>query len=555
MLQFSRWQTIFTLGLVFIGLLFALPNVLTESQRTKIPSFLPSSTINLGLDLRGGSYLLLRVDTDYVIGNRLDALSDDLRRRFRPNRQQELQRISTQSIRVDREERTIVIDLRNEEQIDDARERVREAIRPAALALGAAPDYSLSVNGDKLSVSMTSEAVTKFSREAVTDSISVVRRRIDPAGNKEVSIQPQGADRIVLQVPGDNDPEALKELINRTGQLSFHAADISVEVPAIEDWSILEKDENQCPILEGLPPNRFAYEFSEDEGTLGAMVLEERPVITGDMVDTASFSTDPDNGGFQINFGFDSRGAKRFATYTRENIGQVFAIVLDCKIISAPTIQSAIIGGSGRITGNFSAEEANRISTLIRSGALPAPLQTIEQRSVGADLGEDSIRAGRLAVIVGFIAVIFYMVISYGRFGFYANFALIANVVLIAGLLSLFGSTLTLPGIAGIVLTIGMAVDANVLIFERIREELAAGKSPIMAAETGFERARSAIVDANITTFVAALVMFLLGAGPVQGFAVTLAIGVVTSVFTAFVLTRFFMGRYLLSKRPKTLSL
>jgi len=555
MLQFSRWQTIFTLGLVFIGLLFALPNVLTESQRTKIPSFLPSSTINLGLDLRGGSYLLLRVDTDYVIGNRLDALSDDLRRRFRPNRQQELQRISTQSIRVDREERTIVIDLRNEEQIDDARERVREAIRPAALVLGAAPDYSLSVNGDKLSVSMTSEAVTKFSREAVTDSISVVRRRIDPAGNKEVSIQPQGADRIVLQVPGDNDPEALKELINRTGQLSFHAADISVEVPAIEDWSILEKDENQCPILEGLPPNRFAYEFSEDEGTLGAMVLEERPVITGDMVDTASFSTDPDNGGFQINFGFDSRGAKRFATYTRENIGQVFAIVLDCKIISAPTIQSAIIGGSGRITGNFSAEEANRISTLIRSGALPAPLQTIEQRSVGADLGEDSIRAGRLAVIVGFIAVIFYMVISYGRFGFYANFALIANVVLIAGLLSLFGSTLTLPGIAGIVLTIGMAVDANVLIFERIREELAAGKSPIMAAETGFERARSAIVDANITTFVAALVMFLLGAGPVQGFAVTLAIGVVTSVFTAFVLTRFFMGRYLLSKRPKTLSL
>ena len=349
--------------------------------------------------------------------------------------------------------------------------------------------------------------------------------------------------------------ENLKALINRTGQLTFHPADLSIPVPTIEDWTTLEKSEdNNCPVVPGLPPNRFAYEYAEGEG-VGGLVLEERPVITGDMVENASFSTDPDNGGFQINFGFDGRGGKRFATYTRQNIGNVFAIVLDCRIISAPSIQSAISGGQGRITGSFSAEEANRISTLIRSGALPAPLQTIEQRSVGAGLGEDSIEAGRKAVIVGFIAVIIYMVISYGRFGLYANIALIANVILIAGLLSLFGSTLTLPGIAGIVLTIGMAVDANVLIFERIREELRGGKSPIMATETGFARAQSAIIDANITTFVAALVMFFLGAGPVQGFAVTLAIGVVTSVFTAFVLTRFFAGRFLLAKRPKELKL
>ncbi len=272
-------------------------------------------------------------------------------------------------------------------------------------------------------------------------------------------------------------------------------------------------------------------------------------------MESASASPNPDGGGFQINFSFDLRGARVFADYTRQNVGETFAIVLDCKVISAPNIIGPITGGSGRITGNFSPDEAVRISTLIRSGALPAPLQTIEQRSVGASLGQDSVEAGTRAVIIGFMAVIFYMLISYGRFGIYATGALVANVVLIAGALSLFGSTLTLPGIAGIVLTIGMAVDANVLIFERIREELKGGKAPVAAVETGYKRAWSAILDANVTTFLAALIMFQLGAGPVRGFAVTLAVGVVTSVFTAFVLTRLFAGRYLLSKRPKTLSL
>ncbi|MEO0833000.1 MAG: protein translocase subunit SecD [Pseudomonadota bacterium] len=561
MLQFSRFQAIATLGVVLFGLVFALPNVLSEDQRAALPGFLPKSTMNLGLDLQGGSYLLLKVDTDKVIGDRLTSLGQDVRTRFR-DRGGEGGRISTRAIRPDKAEQRLEIVLRDPATLDNAMERVRDATRVGldlgglAGGLSSVQPYNVTTVGDAtIRITMTDEAQRSYAREAVTDSIEVVRRRIDPAGNKEVSIQPQGTDRIVVQVPGDNDPEALKNVINQTGQLTFHPADLSVPVPEIGDWASLDVDEeSQCPEVSGMPPGRMVRRFADEEGG-GALVLERTPVITGDMVVDASASPDPDNGGFQINFKFDNRGARRFSRYTRDNIGQVFAIVLDCRVISAPNIQSPITGGSGRITGRFTADEAVRVSTLIRAGALPAPLQTIEQRTVGAGLGQDSIKAGSRAVIIGFIAVIFYMVISYGRFGLYANMALIANVILIAGLLSLFGSTLTLPGIAGIVLTIGMAVDANVLIFERIREELGAGKGPINAVETGYRRAWSAILDANVTTFLAALIMFQLGAGPVRGFAVTLATGVVTSVFTAYVLTRLFAGRYLLKNRPKTLSL
>jgi len=563
MLQFSRLQTALVLGTVLIGLLFAFPNVLNESQRTKIPNFLPSGTVNLGLDLQGGSYLLLRVDTDKVLGDRLSSVSRDIREAFR-DRNREGGRIFTRGFDINRANRSLTVRLRDAEQAEAAFDRVRAVSRQGSgigsvLSGGTAgvsgPAYSVAGDGNTITVTMTDEAVRLFSREAVTDSIAVVRRRIDPAGNKEVLIAPQGDNRIVVQVPGDDDPEALKQIINRTGQLTFHPADFSVEIPPIEDYDALPIDEDsRCREIPGLPPNRIVRQMTEEEG--GQLIpLEADPLITGENVESASASPNPDGGGFQINFSFDLRGARVFADYTRQNVGETFAIVLDCKVISAPNIIGPITGGSGRITGNFSPDEAVRISTLIRSGALPAPLQTIEQRSVGASLGQDSVEAGTRAVIIGFMAVIFYMLISYGRFGIFATGALIANVVLIAGALSLFGSTLTLPGIAGIVLTIGMAVDANVLIFERIREELKGGKGPVAAVETGYKRACSAILDANVTTFLAALIMFQLGAGPVRGFAVTLAVGVITSVFTAFVLTRLFAGRYLLSKRPKTLSL
>ena len=563
MLKFSRASVIAAFGLVFLALLFALPNFLSETQRQSLPGFMPKTTVNLGLDLQGGSHLLLQVDTDKVLDDRLTAFRKEVQSILRSRRAQGRERIRAKPVLLDKDERVVTVELRDATQYNEAIKRLRSLARGSGgglgggLGLGAQQDYEVSGNNDDtIKVAMTSNAQIRYSTEAVSDSIEVVRRRLDPGGNKEVSIQPQGTDRIVVQVPGDDDPEALKELINRTGQLSFHPVDLAIPGPVIGDWENISFNEDSgCREVGALPPGRMVRELVED-GIIGqTMVLERDPVISGTNVNSASASPNSDGAGFQINFVYDNIGARRFADYTRENIGQLFAIVLDCKIISAPRIQSAITGGSGRITGDFSVDEAVRVATLIRSGALPAPLQTIEQRTVNASLGQDSIDAGRIAIIIGFIAVIVYMFISYGRFGLYANLALIANIVLIAGALSLFGSTLTLPGIAGIVLTIGMAVDANVLIFERIREELRNGKPPIGATETGFQRARSAIIDANITKFLAAFIMFFLGAGPVRGFAVTLAIGVVTSVFTAYVLTRFFAGQYLLSKRPKTLKL
>ncbi|WP_425407772.1 protein translocase subunit SecD [Hyphococcus sp.] len=543
MLQFSRYQTAAVAVLMLLAMLFAVPNLLSEQTRSSLPGFMPKGTINLGLDLQGGSHLLLSVDTEKVIDDRVRSMMSDIRREMRPNSAAGRDRVSIGGLTYNEEENLITLRLSEASQADEAETRVREVTRGVggALALGQR-DYTVNVNNDRIQVAMTAEAQTRYALQAVRDSIEVVRRRIDPAGNKEVLIAPQGTDRIVVQVPGDNDPEALKDLINRTGQLSFHRHDPTV---SLQDAS------------EGfLPPGRIFVPFSDIAGNAGpGLVLYEDAEVTGDMVQTASSQQNVDGGGFQINFTFDNRGARRFAEYTRDNVGAIFAIVLDNEIISAPTIQTAITQGSGRITGNFSALEAADTALLIRSGALPAELQTIEQRSVGAQLGQDSVEAGAKALVIGFIAVIIYMVISYGRFGIYADLALIANVILIAGVLSLLGSTLTLPGIAGIVLTIGMAVDANVLIFERIREELLAGKAPIKAAEVGYDKARSAIIDANITTFLAALIMFQLGAGPVRGFAITLAVGVVTSVFTAYVLTRLFAGRYLLGTRPKEITL
>lgn len=538
MLQFSKWQVALVAAVVALGAVFAAPNLIPKEQLDRLPDFLPKGTINLGLDLRGGSYLLLGVDTDKVIADRLSGMRQELQRVMRPSGGRE--RIALSSLpTVDLETGTITLRVRDPSQAEEAARRARDVTR-AGLALLTAPPYTVSVQDDRIEVRLTPEARRQYAAEALRDSIEVVRRRIDPAGNKEVSIQPQGADRIVIQAPGDNDPEELKRIVNRTGQLSFHRVDPTVS-PADAEAGLL-------------PPGRILVPFAASEGP-GSLVLYEEPEVTGDMVETASAGLNTDGAGFQINFSFDSRGARRFADYTREHVGELFAIVLDNEIISAPRIQTPIPGGQGRITGNFSAEEAARIATLIRSGALPAPLTTLEQRTVGPDLGADSVRAGTTALIIGFVAVIIYMVITYGRFGIYADMALLANVVLIAGALSLFGSTLTLPGIAGIVLTIGMAVDANVLIFERIREELSAGKGPVNAVETGYRKAWSAILDANVTTFLAALIMFQLGAGPVRGFAVTLATGVVTSVFTAYVLTRMLAGGYLLARRPATISI
>jgi protein-export membrane protein SecD len=538
MLRISRWLTILVFAILCLAALFAAPNLVPERLRDQIPGFLPKGTINLGLDLQGGSYLLLGVDTEKVIADRLTGVRQELQREMRPEGDKE--RIVLASLpTVDAAEGRVSFRVRDAAQAEQAASRARDVTRRGVIP-GAIRPYEVSVEGPRVDVTITPEARRQYASEALADSIEVVRRRVDPAGNKEVSIAAQGADRIVVQVPGDNDPEALKALINRTGQLSFHRHDPNV---APEDAAA------------GVP-GRIVLPYAEGEGEgAGALVLYEEAEVTGDMVESASAGLNDQGAGFQINFTFDGRGARRFAEYTREHVGEVFAIVLDSEIISAPVIQTPITGGSGRITGNFSSEEATRIATLIRSGALPAPLTTLEQRSVGPQLGRDSIEAGRKSLIIAFVAISIYMIWTYGLFGAFATVALLANVVLIGALLSIFGSTLTLPGIAGVVLTIGMAVDANVLIFERIREELRSGKGVVAAVELGFSKALSAIVDSNLTTFFAALIMFWLGAGPVQGFAITLAVGVVTSVFSAYMLTRMMAGAFVLRRRPKTLAI
>ncbi len=540
MLQYRTWQIVLIVGLIAFAGIFALPNLLTKERREALPDFLPQTHVNLGLDLQGGSYLLLGVDTRKVIQDRLNNTRQEVLRSLRPSGGRPRIAISDQPS-VNLEDRVITVRIRESSEVAAAEKRIRDAVVGATF-VNATPLYEVTAADQRVRVRMTEEAERRYKQEALAQSIEVVRRRIDPAGNKEVSIQPQGAERIVIQAPGDSDPEALKAIVNRTGQLSFHRVDPTADPVEAANGQV--------------PPSRIYVPYAPDAGEgAGGLVLFEDPEITGDMVRSASAGLNTDGGGFQINFAFDNTGAIRFGEFTREHVGELFAIVLDNTIISAPRIQTPITGGSGRITGQFGSEEANRVATLIRSGALPAPLTTLEQRSVGPDLGADSVRAGAISLIAGFLAVVVYMVVTYGRFGVYANIALLANMILIAGALSVFGSSLTLPGIAGIVLTIGMAVDANVLIFERIREELRAGKSVIAACQTGFDKAWSAILDANVTTFLAALIMFVLGAGPVRGFAVTLATGVVTSVFSAIVVTKMLVGNYVLKNRPKTLVL
>ncbi|MEO1656804.1 MAG: protein translocase subunit SecD [Pseudomonadota bacterium] len=528
MLRFNRWQTFGLALLMVLAAYVTAPNFFPKDD--PLPGF-PGTGLTLGLDLQGGSYLLLEVGTETVIDQRINNLRADVRTEFR----------RSPRLRFTGLERTgdaITLRIPEGEDFETAETRLRRLSRP----LTGAPGRDLAITSDpearQLSVTLTPEAREKYASDAVDQSITAVRRRIDNLGTVEPSIQRQGDKRLVLQVPGDGDSERLKSVIGRTGQLSFHMVDDTVGPQEIQSGRI--------------PPRRLVYPSSDGSGILA---LFETPDVTGDMITDASAQPNPDGGGFQVNFAFDNRGQRRFADVTRENIGRRFAIVLDEQIISAPTIQTPILGGSGRITGRFSPEEATELSILIKSGALPAPLQVIEQRTVGADLGADSVRAGTIALIIGFAAVVIYIAFTYGRFGLYADIALFANVLLIAGALSLLGATLTLPGIAGIVLTIGMAVDANVLIFERIREEVASGKPSVAAVEAGYKNAWSAILDANLTTLIAALIMFQLGSGPVRGFAVTLGIGVITSVFTAFVITRVFAGGYVLRARPKTLKI
>jgi preprotein translocase subunit SecD len=503
-----------------------------EADRALWPSFLPSALVNLGLDLRGGAHLLAEVKVDDVYKARMDALWPEVRDALKDLRDQ----IGAVR-RAPSPDDTLRVTITNPEGMADALEAVR-GLGSSVVSLTGVGQSTIDVTAEGNDIVVTlSEAEKQATDErTMQQSLEIIRRRVDEAGTREPTIQRQGTDRILIQVPGLGSADELKKLIGATAKLTFNAVapggrttDASVD-PG---------------------PRNVLLPSMDEEGVY--YVVEETPVVSGDELVDSQPSFDQ-NGQPAVSFRFDTTGARKFGDYTAANIGAPFAIVLDNQVISAPVIQAHIAGGSGIITGNFSVEESTRLAVLLRAGALPAEMTFLEERTIGPELGQDSIDAGRIAAVIGMVAVSIFMLASYGLFGVFAVIALAVNMALIFAVLSLIGATLTLPGIGGIVLTIGMAVDANVLVYERIREELRQAKSPGRAIELGYERALSAIIDANLTTLITAIVLFVMGSGTVKGFAVTLGIGVVTSVFTAIYITRLIIEFWMARARPKTIT-
>ncbi|KAF0674819.1 protein translocase subunit SecD [Profundibacterium mesophilum] len=551
MLQFPLFKRVVIWGLIALGLVLAMPNAfysrveqhndaLVEIEKlgatperleaaSQWPDFLPSSLVNLGLDLRGGAHLLAEVKVEEVYADRMDGLWPEVRNVLRDARGD----VGTFR-RVDTDDGTLRLRLSNPEGMPRALELIRELARPVTSLTGAgASDIEVAGSGAEITVQLSEAEQASTDDRTIRQSLEIIRRRVDEVGTREPTIQRQGTDRILIQVPGIGSAAELKALIGTTAQLTFN--------PVIGRSA----DADQAA-----GAGNAVLPAMEEEGVF--YVISRTPVVTGEELTDAQPAFDQ-NGRPAVNFRFNPSGARKFGDYTAENIGAPFAIVLDDEVISAPVIQSHIPGGSGIITGNFTVEESTQLAILLRAGALPAELVFLEERTIGPELGQDSIDAGRIATIIAFTGVLVFMALSYGLFGIFANIALILNVFLLFGLLSVIGATLTLPGIAGIVLTIGMAVDANVLIFERIREELKTARGPARAIELGYEKALSAIIDANITTFIIAVILFVLGSGPVRGFSVTLGIGILTSVFTAIYVTRLIIVTWFERRRPKTI--
>ena len=541
MLQIALWKRLVIWILCIGGLLLALPNafysrvenfndarVLNETSDEWL-SFLPSSLVNLGLDLRGGAHLLAEVQVSDVYEQRMAALWPDVREILRAERNT-VGTIRLQKGNLDE----LRIKLSNSSGIDAGINFLKTLAKPVS-SVGSVGKLDLDIVGenDEIIVRLSVAERRATDNRTMQQALEIIRRRIDEVGTREPTIQRQGTDRILIQVPGIGSASELKQLIGTTAQLTFQP----VIAARVNSNSLASFGQELLPALDD--PDEF-------------YLLDAGAVVTGEELVDAQPSFDQ-NGRPAVNFRFNPSGARKFGDYTAENIGNPFAIVLDNEVISAPTIQSHIPGGSGIITGSFSIEESTELAILLRAGALPAGLSFLEERTIGPELGADSIQAGKVACLVAFGAVLVFMAASYGLFGLFANVALIINVGLIFGLLSGIGATLTLPGIAGIVLTIGMAVDANVLIFERIREELVSAKGPARAIELGYEKAMSAILDANITTFIAAVILFVMGSGPVRGFSITLGLGILTSVFTAIFVTRLLVVMWFERRRPKTI--
>jgi preprotein translocase subunit SecD len=531
MLHFQTWKVALILIVCAFGVIFSAPNLVPASVLAKLPGFVPKQQVSLGLDLRGGSHLLLEVDFATALKERLNNVIDSARTALRNAR------IGYTGLNVEGDK--VVLALRDFDQLkrDGRQGEVEKLFRDLD------PDLVPTISSDgQVTLRYSDIAMTARRKAAVDQSIEIVRRRVDETGTKEPTIQRQGEDRILVQLPGIDNPEHVKQLLGRTAKMTFQLVDTSVSPEEAQRGRLPPGDELLPAESDGRRPGQAA-----------SYVVRKRVIVSGDMLVDAQPTFQ--NNEPVVSFKFDSAGARRFGDATKENVGKPFAIVLDGKVITAPVIREPILGGSGVISGSFTVQSATDLALLLRAGALPAPLIILEERTVGPDLGADSIKAGTTACIVGVVLVVIFMVVFYGLFGIFADIALFFNMAIMIACLTLLGATLTLPGIAGIALTMGMAVDANVLIYERIREEMRSGRSMLSSLDAGFKRAFGTILDSHVTTLVAGALLYELGSGPVKGFAVTLSIGVLTSLFSAILVTRLQIVSWLHRFRPKLIPL
>jgi preprotein translocase subunit SecD len=532
MLHFQTWKILVILAVCSLGVIFSIPNLVPAATLETLPHWLPTHQVSLGLDLRGGSHLLYEVDFNRALHDRLDTVEDSVRSALTSAQ------IGYTGLNVEGD--AVTLQLRDFDQLkrDNRLDAVDKVLR------GIDPDLVPTISNDgQVALRFSETALTARRNAVMAQSIEIIRRRVDESGTKEPTIQREGQDRILVQLPGISDPERVKALIGQTAKMTFQLVDVT----AFPE----EAQRGRVPPGDQLLP---ADPKMSRPGQATAYVVRRRVIVSGEALVDAHPGFDQ-NGQPDVEFRFDSAGGRRFGETTAANIGRPFAIVLDGKVITAPVIQTAITGGSGIITGNFTTQSATDLALLLRAGALPAPLTILEERTVGPDLGADSIQAGTTACLIGVSLVVVFMVVFYGLFGIFADVALFFNLAIMLASLSLLGATLTLPGIAGIALTMGMAVDANVLIYERIREELRSGRSMLSSLDAGFKRAFGTILDSHVTTLVAGALLYELGSGPVKGFAVTLSIGVLTSLFSAIWVTRLQIVSWLHRVRPKAIPL
>jgi preprotein translocase subunit SecD len=531
MLALSRWKVTLCVLAVLFGLVFTLPNLIPQTTLDGLPGFLPKQKLNLGLDLQGGSYLLMEVDTNSLKTERLTTLVDNVRTT-----------LGTAGIGytgLSRVGDAVSVHIDSPADVDKAAQALRKLSQP--IDASGVPDTDVSTRpGQTVLMALTAQGIEVSTSKAVEQSIENIRRRIDELGTKEPSITRQGVDRIVIEAPGVSDPERLKAIIGKTAKLTFQMVDDTVTPQDIASGVI--------------PPDDELLPMDGAGAAAPPTAVKRRAVVTGEMLTGAQQGFDQQSGLAAVEFQFNGEGSQKFAQVTSQNVGKRFAIVLDGKIIEAPSINTPITGGSGQITGGFTPQSANDLAVLLRAGALPAPLNVIEQRNVGAELGADAVRAGQISAAVGFLVILVFIVLAYGLlFGGIAVAALFVNGLLLIAFMSLTQATLTLPGVAGLILSLALAVDASVLIYERIRDEARAGHSPMAAADHGFRRALVSIVDANVTTLIAGGIMFQFGAGPVRGFAWSLSVGVFTSVFSAVFISQVLLGWWFKTAKPKTL--